>query len=780
MTTSGWLIAAIPGFPLMAAVLATADRVSGGRFLGSRLLARVAVWGVGLSAACAALAAAITFAEPAPRLVILGTWVQTGSLTVDIGFLLDPLSATMAVTIAGLSWLVARFSVNYLHNEAGFDRYFTVLPLFVGAMLVLVLAENYLMLFVAWEVVGACSYLLIAFYRDRNSAAEAGTRAFVLNRVGDAGLLAGIFILAAQNNGLSYSEVLASPLSAATGTAVGLCLLMGAAGKSAQMPLGGWLARAMEGPTPSSALIHGATMVTAGVYLVVRSAPLYERAPIALVAVGVVGAITALYGQLAGLTQNDIKGMLAASTNAHLGFMLLLCGLGLYPIAIFHLVAHAFYKTNLFLTAPSILHHLHGGPDPAAVAQPTQTARATSTLVGVAALLLFIAPFATGLLSLPDQWARGTVALGGLGAVAAFGLWFSAGRMVRATFHDDARRTRRTAIAVAVGFGLAVAAIAVRLVPGGIDGSWFARLLAPTVSESGAAVEAPLGTTIVLVAALICLMLSGIAVPRFFDRFRAEQPPGTGSAFARRLYFAASNRAWLDEAADRVTASLTRAGTAVDRFERVVLDPMTGALLPSYSPPPDVTWEARLGAAAEAHDTGSAELPERPGLDWLPPAAHPAPASARRGLRAGDTPMERLSSATTRLEHKVTSQGDGLFGALTTSVSAFSERTERVVFQRGIDSLFGRLSGTLAALTEAVESRVFQRGIESLFGRLSGTLAAFTEAVEERVFQLGPGRVAAFGESVRRGLLLLEAFLGRPIVAALVALACIATIAVAR
>jgi len=753
VTIADVLVVAIPGFSLAAAVLGTADRVSGGRFLGARLLARVAVCGVGLSAASAALAAAITFADPAPRFVILGTWMHTGSLTIDIGFQLDPLSATMAVTIAGLSWLVARFSVNYLHNEAGFGRYFTVLPLFVGAMLFLVLADNYLMLFVAWEVVGACSYMLIAFYRDRTSAGEAGTRAFVLNRVGDAGLLAGIFVLAAQNNGLSYSEVLTSPLPTATGTAVGLCLLMGAAGKSAQMPLGGWLARAMEGPTPSSALIHGATMVTAGVYLVVRSAPIYERAPIALVAVGVIGATTVLYGQLAGLTQTDIKGMLAASTNAHLGFMLLLCGLGLYPIAIFHLVAHAFYKTNLFLTAPSILHHLHGGPDPAAVARPTDTSRGISILVGTAALLLFTVPFATGWLSLPDEWARGTVALGGLGVVAAFGLWFSASRMVRATFQDDARRTRRTGIAVAVGFGLVAAAIAVGLVPGGIDGSWFAQLLAPAVSETAAAVEAPLGSTIVLVAALICLMLSGIAVPRFFDRFRAEQPAGTGGPFARRLYFVSSNRAWLDEAAERATTAVTRAGTAVDRFDRAVLDPMTGALLAPYRPRPDVTWEARLKAAVEAHDAGAAELPERPGLDWLRPATHPAAGGTGRRLRAEGTPTERLSSLTTRLERRLTSHGGGLYGALTNAASAFSQRTERVVFQRGI---------------------------ESLFERLSGTLAAFTETVESRVFQLGPGRVAEVGERIRRGLLLMEAFLGRPIVAAILALACIVAIAVAR
>nr|MBA2601604.1 hypothetical protein [Actinomycetota bacterium] len=750
MTAEGFLIAAIPGFSLVAAVLATADRVSGGRFLGARL-ARVAVWGVGLSAVSAAIGAVVTFADPATRVTMLGTWLNTGSLTVDVGFLLDPLSATMSVTIAGLSWLVTRFSVNYLHNEVGFGRYFTVLPLFVAAMLFLVLAENYLMLFVAWEVVGACSYMLIAFYRDRTSAGDAGTRAFVLNRVGDAGLLGGIFVLAAHS-GLSYSEALTSPLPGATATAVGLCLLMGAAGKSAQIPLGGWLARAMEGPTPSSALIHGATMVTAGVYLVVRSAPIYEQAPIALIAVGVIGALTALYGQLAGLTQTDIKGMLAASTNAHLGFMLLLCGLGLYPIAIFHLVAHAFYKTNLFLTAPSILHHLHGGPDPAAIERPSDTARPAAILVAVAALALVMTPFVTGWLSLPKGWASGTVTLAGLGAVAAFGLWLSSRRIVRATFHDDAR-TPRIGIAVGVGFAVVAAAIAVRLVPGGIDGSWFAELLAPTVSDSRTAVEAPPGSTIVLMAALICLMLSGIAVPRFFDRFRAEPPAGTSGPLARRLYFAASNRAWLDEAADRATAAVTRAGAAVDRFERAVLDPMTGSPLPTYSPRPHTTWQARLDAAIEAHDTGAAQLPERPGLAWLPPDRRHAPGRRGRALRPEGTPMERLSSLTARIERTLTTQGGGLYGALTNAISAFSQRTERVVFQRGI---------------------------ESLFERLSGTLAAFTEAVENAVFQLGPGRVAVVGERMRRGLLQMEAFLGKPVVAAFVAVALLAAIAVTR
>lgn len=735
MTPFDLLIVAIPALPLAAALLATADRIFGGRLLGGRLLARVAVWSVGLSAVGAAVAAATAFAAPEQRIVVLGTWLQTALLHVDVAFLLDPLSATMAATVAGVSWLVARFSVNYLHNEPGFERYFAVLPLFVGAMLVLVLAENYLVLFVAWEAVGACSYLLIAFYRDRNSAAEAGTRAFLLNRIGDAGLLAGLFVLAAQDRGLAYSEVLTTPLPAATATAVGFCFLIGATGKSAQLPLGGWLARAMEGPTPSSALIHGATMVTAGVYLVVRSAPVYEQAPVALVAVGAIGAATVLFGQLSGLAQTDIKGMLAASTNAHLGFMLLLCGLGLYPIAVFHFVAHAFYKTNLFLTAPSILHHLHGGPDPTEVARPAETARGLSVFVGAAAIVLLAAPFAAGALSLPAPWARGALALGGLAAVAAFGLWFSAHRIVRATFHDDRASARRTGITIAVAVVLIAVGIALGILPGGIGGSWFADLLAPAVTATVAPLNAPPAAMMVLIAALLLLAISGIAVPRFFDRFRAEQPAGAGSSFARRLYFAASNRMWLDDLAERATGAAVRVGVAVDRFDRVVLDPLTGTLLPPRARAVEATWEERLAAAT----AGARQAPE---LEW--PRGSGVPVAVKAPTRPN--PMERLSSATARIERGITSQAGGLYGAMTNAISAITDRAERVVFQRGIES--------------AVE-------------RFTGALAALSEGIERRVFELGPDRVARLGDRVRRSLLGIEAVLGRPVVAALMAFAAI-------
>ncbi|MBA2370034.1 MAG: NADH-quinone oxidoreductase subunit L, partial [Chloroflexi bacterium] len=365
VTVFDLVVLLIPGLPL-AAALATGvgallsdgyprrliERSTAGAILGSFL---AALWVL-----------AQVVGDPRAREVTVYRWLASGDFGVNIAFLVDPLSAVMIAMVTGISFVVAVFSINYMHNERGFARFFAVLSLFVFAMLVLVMASSYVLLFLGWEGVGICSYLLIGFYQDRRSAAGAATKAFVMNRVGDAGFLVGILLIVTTFGSADYSVVLAgaAQLDRGLATAIGLALLLGAIGKSAQLPLASWLPRAMEGPTPSSALIHAATMVTAGVYLVARSSPLYERAPDALLVVGLVGAATALYGGVAGLVQTDIKSVLAFSTTSQLGLMFVACGLGAYAVAIFHLVAHAFFKTLLFLTAPSILHHLHGGADP--------------------------------------------------------------------------------------------------------------------------------------------------------------------------------------------------------------------------------------------------------------------------------------------------------------------------------------------------------------------------------------------------------------------------------
>jgi NADH-quinone oxidoreductase subunit L len=274
--------------------------------------------------------------DPTPKQVHLYSWLASGDVKINIGFMIDTLSAIMMLVVTGFSVLVARFSINYMHGDYSFTRYFTALALFVYAMLILVMGNNFVMLFIGWETVGVCSYLLIGHYYQRISASRAGTKAFLMNRVGDAGFLMGLFIMATHFGSFDYAEVLskAPGMDSGVATAIGLCLLLGAIGKSAQLPLGTWLSKAMEGPTPSSALIHAATMVTAGIYMIVRSHAIYDMAPNALLVIAIVGALTAIYGGLVGLVVTDIKGILAFSTTTQLGLMFLACGLGAYAVAI--------------------------------------------------------------------------------------------------------------------------------------------------------------------------------------------------------------------------------------------------------------------------------------------------------------------------------------------------------------------------------------------------------------------------------------------------------------
>src|SRR5206468_1547075 len=292
-------------------------------------------------------------------------WIFGGDLTINLAFLIDPLTCIMMLVVTGVGFLIHVYSVGYMHGEEGFARFFTYMNLFMVSMLLLVMGSNYVVLFIGWEGVGLCSYLLIGYYYDRVSAAQAATKAFVVNRIGDAGFLLAIFLVFATFGTLDYTDVFAqaSRLDSGTATAIAICLLIGAIGKSAQLPLYTWLPDAMEGPTPVSALIHAATMVTAGVYMVVRNHAIYDMAPDALLLVGVIGAATALFAATIGLVQTDIKRVLAYSTVSQLGFMFLACGVGAYAAAIFHLVTHAFFKALLFLAAGSVIHALSGEQD---------------------------------------------------------------------------------------------------------------------------------------------------------------------------------------------------------------------------------------------------------------------------------------------------------------------------------------------------------------------------------------------------------------------------------
>jgi NADH-quinone oxidoreductase subunit L len=274
----------------------------------------------------------------------------------------------MLLVVTGVGFLIHIYSVGYMNDEEGYARYFSYLNLFLFFMTVLVLAGNALLMFVGWEGVGLASYLLIGFYFQKTSAVDAGKKAFIVNRIGDFGFLIGMFLLLANFGTLTFSEI-GAKLAANPGwqggvlTTIALCLLLGATGKSAQLPLYIWLPDAMEGPTPVSALIHAATMVTAGVYMIARTHFLFDHSPFALGTVAVIGAATALFAATIGLVQNDIKRVLAYSTISQLGYMFLGCGVAAYSAAIFHLVTHAFFKALLFLAAGSVIHAIGGEQD---------------------------------------------------------------------------------------------------------------------------------------------------------------------------------------------------------------------------------------------------------------------------------------------------------------------------------------------------------------------------------------------------------------------------------
>ena len=297
----------------------------------------------------------------------LFSWVPTAGLQVDFGLQLDQLSVCFVLLITGVGALIHVYSVGYMAHDPDRRRFFAYLNLFVAAMLLLVLADNFLGLYVGWEGVGLASYLLIGFWSHKPSAAVAAKKAFVVNRVGDIGLALALMVMFASVGTVSYEGVFgaAQDMSQGTLTAIGLLLLLAACGKSAQVPLQSWLGDAMEGPTPVSALIHAATMVTAGVYLIVRSGPVYDLAPDARLGVVIVGAVTLLFGAVIGCAKDDIKKALAASTMSQIGYMVLAAGLGPagYAIAIMHLLTHGFFKAGLFLGAGSVMHGMDDETD---------------------------------------------------------------------------------------------------------------------------------------------------------------------------------------------------------------------------------------------------------------------------------------------------------------------------------------------------------------------------------------------------------------------------------
>jgi NADH-quinone oxidoreductase subunit L len=377
------------------------------------------------------------------------TWIPVGGLHVDFGILLDPLSLVFALLITGVGGLIHIYAVGYMAGDPGRRRFFGWFNLFIAAMLLLVLGNNYLSLYVGWEGVGLASYLLIGYY-NRESAATAAKKAFIMNRVGDVGLLIAIFTMFAYFGTTSYSDLLFGNAHYTKGVsaALGFMLLLGACGKSGQFPLQAWLPDAMEGPTPVSALIHAATMVTAGVYLIARSAPIFDQSQAARTGVVIVGVITLLYGCICGCAQDDLKRVLAWSTVSQIGYMFLAVGLGpgVYAIGIMHLLGHGFFKAALFLSAGSVMHAMNDRINMRRLGGLAAVMPITY-LVFVAGYLAIIGfPLATGFWT-KDKIIEAALDKGGtsgwiLGIAALVGAGITAFYMTRAllmTFHGERR-----------------------------------------------------------------------------------------------------------------------------------------------------------------------------------------------------------------------------------------------------------------------------------------------------------------------------------------------------
>jgi NADH-quinone oxidoreductase subunit L len=373
-TLSVSALLAVPLLPLAGAVLAGVFGTAfGGNWLGRRLSHTLTILGVLLAFVLSAMTLKSVAMDGARFNETIYTWMVVGGLKMEVGFLVDGLSAMMMCVVTFVSLMVHIYTIGYMEEEEGYNRFFGYISLFTFAMLMLVMSNNMLQLFFGWEAVGLVSYLLIGFYYNKPSAIHANMKAFLVNRVGDFGFILGIGLIAAYAGTLNYSEAFAKGGELATLTLPGtswmlvtvvcICLFIGAMGKSAQFPLHVWLPDSMEGPTPISALIHAATMVTAGIFMVARMSPLFELSDTALSFIMVIGGITALFMGFMGIIQNDIKRVVAYSTLSQLGYMTVALGASAYSVAVFHLMTHAFFKALLFLAAGSVILGMHHNQD---------------------------------------------------------------------------------------------------------------------------------------------------------------------------------------------------------------------------------------------------------------------------------------------------------------------------------------------------------------------------------------------------------------------------------
>jgi NADH-quinone oxidoreductase subunit L len=526
-----------------------------------------------------------------PHEVIAYQWIFGGDLTINLAYLVDPLTCIMLLVITGVGFLIHVYSVGYMHGEDGFTRFFTYMNLFMVSMLLLVMGNNYVVLFIGWEGVGLCSYLLIGYYYDKVSAAKAASKAFVVNRIGDAGFLLAIFLIFINFRTLDYTKVFAQvgQLSPEMATAIALCLLVGAVGKSAQLPLYTWLPDAMEGPTPVSALIHAATMVTAGVYMIVRNHAIFDLSPTAMTIVGVIGGLTALFAATIGLVQTDIKRVLAYSTVSQLGYMILGCGIGAYTAAIFHLMTHAFFKALLFLSAGSVIHALSGEQDIRKMGGLSSKIPWTYRLFLIGTVAIAGIPPLAGFWSkdeiLAHAFTHHHYLLYGMAAIGAFLTSFYMFRLIYLTFYGTSRMDHHTeehvheSPMVMVG---PLMALGVLSILGGFLGfppehGWLHQFLAPVAGIGGEHdVSTGLVLTLMMIATGVALLGWGLA--HYFYSVNLSASDRLASQF-QAAYRILLNKYYVDELYDLLWVEPTKKlGLVLDWFDRTVIDGLVRAV----------------------------------------------------------------------------------------------------------------------------------------------------------------------------------------------------------
>ena len=586
MSNYFWLI---PFFPATGVLILSLF----GRKLSKKVISYIACSTVGISFIFSLLSFINLLKispENYPLIKSLFTWLKSGTIEVNLSFQFDPLAAVMVLVVSGVGLLIHIYSVGYMWEDRGYARYFTYLNLFTFSMLVLVMASNLVVMFIGWEGVGLCSYLLIGFWFERERAANAGKKAFIVTRIGDFGFLLGIMFVFFHIGSVEFRAIEEAigggEITRGVATLIGLLLFMGAVGKSAQIPLYVWLPDAMEGPTPVSALIHAATMVTAGVYMVTRMNALYSFSGVALEVVGIIGAVTAVYAATMALVQNDIKRVLAYSTISQIGYMFMGCGVGAYGAGMFHLTTHAFFKSLLFLAAGSVMHALSGELDMRKMGGLKKYLPLTYPTFLIGAIAIAGVPPFSGFFSkdeiLLSAFSSHRYFIWALGVVGAVLTAFYMFRLIYMTFHGEERMEEEVRHHIHESprvMTVPLAILAFLSIIGGFIGlpqalggrNWFGKFLEPVI-EGAHHTHISAGTEYGLILISVAVALIGIFIAYLFYLKRPELAKQTAECFPG-LYKILYNKYYVDEAYNLAFVQPTlNLGTFLADYDLKIID----------------------------------------------------------------------------------------------------------------------------------------------------------------------------------------------------------------